>query len=153
MKKPFLIYIDGLKDGRKEPIKEEIPPAHLNIKEETLRFEKPISLEGEAYLTGKHLIVALQIQTESTLLCRICENWFPHPIVLQHFCHAEPLENISNGVYDYSKNVREELLVESPFYAECQNNCPRRKDLEPYLSSKKTHLDLEGSKGNCFFNP
>ena len=153
MKEFFFIYIDHLKDGKKEEIKGEVPAAHLHIEEKTLCFERPISLQGEAYLTGKHLILALQIQTESTLLCRICGKWFLYPIVLKNFYHAEPLETISNGVYDYSKQVREELLLEAPFYAECQNNCPGRKDLEPYLSSKKTYLDLEGSKGNHFFNP
>ena len=58
---------------------------------------------------------------------------------LDSFYHTEALKEIKGAVFDYSKALREALLLELPKFVECnQGKCSERETLAPYLRSRKT---------------
>ncbi len=133
------IYIDRLTNERVEKISTTIDSKFLAVNEAELHFDPSISVKGSAYLTKNHLIICLNADIRLSQPCKVCNALVSHKISLKNFYHAENLENISGGVYDYSQNLREALLLEIPAFVECNDGkCPDRRELEKYLIDKSS---------------
>lgn len=145
MDESFRIYIDRLREGQKQEIKEKIDPKFLNISDEEVKFENPVEVTGEAYIATDHLVVHLQASTEALVPCSICNAWVPVDIELEELYLTEPLTEIRSGIYSYEEPLREEILLEVPQFAECnQGQCDQRKDLEKYLRQPGKDEEEEG---------
>ena len=95
-----------------------------------------VVVNGEAYLTNEHLILHLNAVTCATMPCAICNALIETELKIDHFYHAEPLEEIRCAVFDYSVALREALLLELPRTVECNGgNCPDRTIISPYMRS------------------
>lgn len=130
----FKIYVEQLKGGYVEKIREVFSPDFLDIHEKELAFLDPIFVEGEAYLAEGSLVLRLQILTEATLPCKICNEPLKVPLRLNDFYQTEPLENIKSGVFSMKTLLREAILLDVPTFAECnQGKCPSRTELEKFL--------------------
>lgn len=128
------IYIDRLKGGHLESIQETVPQDFMDIHEKELSFIKPVSVSGSAYLVGQELILRLKVSTEILLPCAICNEPIEFPIVLNDFCHAVDIGELKSSVFDYSSELREAILLQTPQFAECHNgNCPERESLKKFL--------------------
>lgn len=141
MLKKLSIYIDRLRDGSKDGIQENISADILGT-DENVHFTSPISIYGEAYIAGDHLILSLGLKLDVTLLCIICNNWTPHSIHIKNFLHTEPLDKIKSGTYDYSSVIRDAIFLEIPTYFECNGNCPERAHLASHLTKKPKKNDM-----------
>lgn len=129
----FKIYIEQLREGREEKIHEKLPPDFLEIEEKGLVFNQLVELEGVAYLADRELILHWEIKTEAVLLCSICNDPVRVPLHIMNFYYSEPLAEIKSGVYNFKNLLRETILLEVPAFAECEGNCPKRKQFERYL--------------------
>lgn len=138
----FKIYIDRLKGGSTHQINTSFHPSFLEIDEKELQFRKPVTIQGEAYLTDDHLVIHLSAATIAEMPCAICNHTTQFPLAVHQFYHTEPLSEISSSVYDFSQVVREALLIELPRTIECNGNCPERESLTPYLR-KETRSDKD----------
>lgn len=133
----FEILIDRLKGGQTQKIEEAFHPGFLEADEPELRFVSKVQVKGEIYVTDTHLIIHLKAGTFITMPCAVCNKMIEHPLQVDNFYHAEPLEEIKSAVYNYSEALREALLIELPRTVECNTgNCPERATLEPYLRSE-----------------
>ncbi|GAB4186433.1 MAG: hypothetical protein Tsb0015_04210 [Simkaniaceae bacterium] len=149
----FKIYIDRLTKERMEKIAFSSDCSFLDIHEAELQFADPIDVKGEAYLTKEHLIIHLKIHTAASLLCKICNGPACKEIILDNFYHAEPLENIKRGIYDYSVKLREAVLLEVPAFLECNNgNCPQRTELKEYFTENTMQASKKESRHFPFKN-
>ena len=128
------IYVEQLKDGQKETFKGKISSDFLP-KEKDLFFEKEVSLSGEAYVAGDHLLIKLAAKAIAFIPCCICNEPTEVSLTLSDFYHAEPLEEISS-VFDFSELLRTDLLLQLPKFVECQGNCPERKNIKKYLKEE-----------------
>ncbi len=139
----FKIYVDRLKDGHTQSIKEQISPDFLEIQEKELKFPSPIEIEGKAYLADDHLVIQLYLTTKASMPCTICNQEYLFPIVIESFYHIEPISSIQGHIFDYTALLREEILLQLPPFVEChQGNCPERSTLEAFLRKKeKTPVD------------
>lgn len=133
-----LICIDRLKNGQTLKISESIDPAFLKIEEEELKFNFPVEVQGEAYVSEGELICRFKASTVAMMPCVICNQLIKIDLVLGAFYHAQPINEIPGAVFDYQDALREALLIEIPRYVECNaGKCPERSVIAPYMRSKK----------------
>ncbi len=132
----FKIYVEQLRDGHTEQISEVFSPAFLEVQEDNLRYVEDVSVRGEAYLADDDLILNVSIQTSAQLPCIICNEPVAVPIHIEGFYHAEPLANIKSGIFNYKDVLREDVILETPKFAECQGKCPQRKVMAKYFSKE-----------------
>lgn len=141
----FKIYIERLREGEKEELSFQCASTFLELEEEEVSAAEHVNVKIEAYLTESHLILRMSGKTKISLPCSICNELTEVVIEIQNLYHNVPLEEITNGIYDFSEALREGLLLELPLFAECnQGACPKREEIRPYLkkdSSKKNDDD------------
>jgi uncharacterized metal-binding protein YceD (DUF177 family) len=139
-----IIYLDQLKEDKKEKVDMTFSSTFLELEEEEIHFPEPLHISGEWYLTSTHLIIHLNIKGVATLPCSICNKPSFYPIELTGFYHAEPLENITSAIFDYKEIIREAILLEMPHFIECENgHCPERANMEKYLKKEKKKTSEE----------
>lgn len=138
----FKIRVESLKNGHTEQIEEEFTPEFIDVREEKLAFLDPVFVSGEAYLADSDLILHLDINTQATIPCSICNEPVKMPIELQGLYLSEPLEEIKTGVFSLVDPIREAIIIESPAFAECNDGrCPARKDFEKYIRKNESSED------------
>jgi uncharacterized metal-binding protein YceD (DUF177 family) len=135
----FKIFVDQLRHGRVEKIEEQIPPDFLDVNEEELAFNHPVQLKGEAYLAENELILHWDAETIATIPCSICNQPVQVKVRLTNFYHSEPLAEIKAGIYHFKSLLRESILLETPFFAECEGSCPKREEYNHYLKQSSNH--------------
>lgn len=141
----MVIYVDRLKEGKKEIFQGE---TSTNFLEDPDLFEKNLSLLGEAYVSGDHLILRLQAKTIAKLPCSICNELIP--VLVEIDCsHAEPLEEIRH-VFKFAPLLREDLFLQLPKFTECQGKCPKREEIQPFLKVPSQGTPLASSQGTQF---
>lgn len=133
----FKIYIDRLKDAHTQKIEGTFSPEIFGLEEAELQFHHPVSIQAEAYTTEEHLVINFSASTTATILCKICNEPTGVPISCKNTYVTIPLEEIKGAVYDFGNTLREEILIEVPHLAECnQGNCPARETLEKFFRSE-----------------
>lgn len=145
MEDAFKIYVDQLRNGSVETIHEVLSPAFLDVKEKNLKFEGDVIVDGEAYLADHDLILKLTIRAEATMPCSICSEPVRVPVEVIDMYHSEPYETIKSGIFIFKDVLREAIILETPQFAECNGDCPKRKDLAKYL--KKEPVDGQDDEG------
>ena len=145
MEEEFKIFIDQLKNGHTEEISESLSPEMMDIHEKDLKFYAPIDVDGKAYLAGSDMILHLNAYTCATMPCVICNKDVEVPIELKNLYHTTPIDEIKSGIYNFKEMLRENILLITPSFAECDNgDCPEREVLKKYLSEQKNESIEEG---------
>jgi len=133
----FKVYIDRLHSGKTQRVEALFSPGFLDVNEESLRFEKPIRVHGEAYIAEEDLVLHFSVTAEALMPCSICNEMTPIEISLPSFYEAVPLDEIKGAIYDFRECLREEILLQIPHTAECHGgSCPKRKEMAPYLKAE-----------------
>ena len=113
------IFIDRLEGGKVERFNEELSTDFLDC---DISFHESVTVKGKAYLAEDHLVIQLQVKVVASL-------------ELKDFYHTEELGNIRGAIYDMQTVLRETILLEIPSFIECHGNCPKRNELNKYLSN------------------
>jgi uncharacterized metal-binding protein YceD (DUF177 family) len=141
----FKIYFEQLRDGHEEKIHEKLDPGFLEIQEPDLAFDKPVQLDGVAYLAEHELVLHWDIETEVLLPCLICNESVRIPISIKNFYFSEPIEEIKTGIFNFKNLLRETILVEVPLFAECnEGKCPKRQEYNKYFKESSSLSSDEG---------
>lgn len=147
----FKIYVEQLKDGHTETIDEKFGSEFLDIKEEQLSFQDPVHVTGEAYLAEDSFILQLNVETIASIRCSICNEPVKVPIEIKNLYHVEPLSEIKTAIFNFKDVLRENILLETPRFAECmQGNCPQREQIKKYLKKPDAEDDAEDEKYHPF---
>lgn len=141
MDEAFKIYIDRLRGGEVERIEESVAPDFLEQNDSELAFDAPIEIQGEAYIAEQELVIHLDLTTTAKVPCSICSEKVEAPVEVNHFYHAEPLDQIKTAVFEMQELLREELLLAAPSIVECEGQCPKRKEIKQYLREDTEHRD------------
>jgi len=134
MEQDLNIYIDRLRDGHTETFAHKVSSDSIGLDDDELSFPNAISIEAEANIAGKELVLHVSISTDVALLCTICAKPLERKLELDGLYHVVPLEEVKQAVYNYGHWIRETILLEAPRYAECEGNCPERRLFEKYFS-------------------
>lgn len=135
VKSSFNIHLEQLKNGNHIAIDENVSPDFLDVNEKELSFKDDVSIQGETYLAGDSLILHLTLIAHGVLPCTICNQPVQTDINVVNLYHAEPVDEIKGGIFNFKDVVREAILLEVPSFAECEGQCPKRKELKKYLKS------------------
>lgn len=139
-----MIFIDRLEGGAVQKIDVLLASDFFEINESDLRFNSPVKIVGEAYITDDDLVLHFSASTIVQMTCSICNAWVPMTLAVKNFYHTEPLTGIAGGQFNFLSTVRESLLVELPKIAECNSgNCPQREAISPYLKKAASQDALE----------
>jgi uncharacterized metal-binding protein YceD (DUF177 family) len=133
----FKIFVEQLKDGRKEKIDFTVDPEFLDLHEAEIALPSPVKIEGEAYVTDAELILHLNVETTAIVPCAVCNKPTSIPLAAKEVYFTTPLDTLPSAIYDYTDVIRDELVLLIPQFVECggENQCPGRADLKKY--SKK----------------
>lgn len=129
----FKIYVEQLRDGHIEKIAGDIPSKRLELDDAELRFVDPIHLDGEAYLANDALVLNFNVNGQAEIPCTICNQPVSIEVQVDNFYHVEPLDEIKSGVYNFREILREDILLNTPQFAECDGDCPHREEVKKYL--------------------
>lgn len=133
----FKIYIDRLKRGKVASLDESLSSEFIDICDEDVLFVDPIVLKGKAYLTEENLILNFDAFVDVRIPCLVCNEMTLARLKVNHFYHTEEVANLSSGVFDFSKVLRDALLLEVPSMIECHGgHCPERELMAKYLKKK-----------------
>jgi uncharacterized metal-binding protein YceD (DUF177 family) len=131
----FKIFVDRLANGTREEIKLSAEPQFMDVSESELEFSHPVEVKGQAYVSDHSLFLHLSASTCAQLPCSICNQMTHIPLEISGFVHVESVAEIKGKVYDFSPVIREALLLELPYTAECSSGeCPEREVLKDYFS-------------------
>ncbi len=140
----FKIYVDRLRNGKREKLEESVPSDFLVVEGDEISFDETVELDGEAYLAEDHLVLHIDATVACQLPCSMCNEPVKAEIMVRGFYHVEPAEKIKSGVFDYSDSLREALLLEAPRFIQCNGgSCKSRKELSPYLRDQKKESGME----------
>lgn len=132
----FTVFVEELRHASSKQIDETVPADFLDVKEKDLAFKDPVTMQGEAYIAGDMLVLHLVIVAYGILPCTICNSPVKVEIKLDNLYHAEPLEQVKSGIFDFRNVVREAILLEAPPFAECDGKCSQRKEIKKYLAKE-----------------
>lgn len=142
----FKIYIDRLRDGKREELVTELDPSFLEVEETDLLFLEPVVVNGEAYTTDDSLVLHLDSDTCCQRACSICNEPVKVPLEVRGFYHIETFDQIKSGKFDYSFALREALLLEVPDFVECNEGaCKGRPEIERYLREPGESDRMDGN--------
>ncbi len=132
--------MESLSNGETQKISFQASPDFLDIQEKDLVFNAPVDIQGEVYLASQSLLLHLNAKTTAFMPCSVCNNPAPFPLVLENFYFTEEIENLPSP-FDFSEILREALLMELPFFVECnQGNCPERATAKKYLKEQQQEM-------------
>ena len=141
MSEPYLIHIANLENGVILKINTALSSTFLDVNEMDLRFGNDVKITGEAYLTDDDLVLHLSASTIAQMPCSVCNQMVSFPLAIKRYYHAEPLNAIKGTSFDFREILRESLLIELPKIIECNQNCPERANLTPFLRKKEVAPD------------
>jgi uncharacterized metal-binding protein YceD (DUF177 family) len=146
------IYVHRLKEGHKEKIQATLLASDLSIQDEQdLSFLSPITVSMEAYLAEEHLILHLDIDTQITLPCAICNEKFTIPLTIKNLYLSPSLAEMSGAIFDTAAEIREALLLQIPHFFECnKGKCPERQFVSPYLKKASPTASPHSDEGINF---
>jgi len=153
MEDAHLIYIDRLADDKVEKINCTLSPDFMDIHEKDLSFPEAISASGEVYVASDHLVIHLDVATSALVPCKTCNEPINKKVILTHVYHSVPITELRQPVFDLREVLRENILLESPSFAECENeSCPHRVQFAQYLhTDKKEQIETENDHSNYPF--
>lgn len=153
MDHPFKISLSRLQKEEKIALSERVEEDFLEVHERDLDYTDPIDLRGSIELAGSAVLIKFSLETTAKSPCIICGKPVKIGVNLNDVCHAEPLDNIPEEIFDYSAIIRDLILTETAPYAECLGSCPERESLSQYLKNdegtQRPFKDIDTTLGEC----
>lgn len=143
------LYIYRLKlPGEKEEIRYSLSPDMICEPGEEALFPHDILVSGSLErIDHEQWFLFLDVSTQLSLRCCVCEKEFLHPIQSIEISHLICFSDAKSGVFDCKDLIRQELLLESDHFQECdKNGCPERGNIIQFLK------DRQKDKGNSPFD-
>lgn len=140
----FRVDIGALSEESSYRFHDKISSDFLDIKEEELVFETPITISGEAYLANDHLVIHIQAELKASMPCSICNKSAALSIEIKNHYFTKELAEIKDHYFDFSDDLRQTILLEVPSFIECEDgSCPSRKELQKFYKKIKPEEDEE----------
>lgn len=97
------------------------PSSIMELEEEDVRFQHEVTYDLLAQIQGDALLVTGTLRTQATLRCSRCVTVFEQPLVVSHFVFHQELGG--EDFVDLTPNIREDIILELPQRALCQEGC------------------------------
>ncbi len=134
----YKIYVDQLNDGKIEHLSRVFPSEIMDINDQELIFNSEVKVTGEAYQSESSLVLHMDLSTIATVPCSVCNEPVDVSVIIKNIYHVVPILEIKGHIFDMRDVVRENILLGSPNFAECnEGNCKQRASLKKYLANSK----------------
>lgn len=135
------IYVDRLREGKKELLDWVLPPDFLHLPEkDEVSFAEDVKIKGEAYLAENEVVLHLDLLGHYEMPCSICNEKSRVLLHLPNFYASEAMDNIKGAIWEVGEILRQAMLLELPSYLEChEGHCPQRKTIEKYFIESEEH--------------
>ncbi|WP_348663111.1 hypothetical protein [Chlamydia vaughanii] len=133
------LYICRLKlPGEREDIQYSLNPQNIREVGEEELFSHPIEVSGSLErVDSEQWFLSLSVATQLGLRCCICDKSFLYSIKLIEISHLICHEDAKSGVFDCKDLIRQELLLESDHFQECdKEGCPERGNIVQFLKDR-----------------
>lgn len=109
------IPVDG------EQLQGDEPASIMELDESDVRFEGVIKYDLHAQIQGNALLVTGKLSTPATLRCSRCLKEFRQGVKVAQFVFHQELQG--EDFVDLTENIREDIILELPQRALCQESC------------------------------
>src|ERR1041384_1723307 len=97
------------------------PPSIMDLDEPDVHFKHDVAYDFLAQIQGDALLVTGTLRTPATLRCSRCLVIFEQPLVVSQFVFHQELQ--AEDFVDLTPNIREDIILELPQRALCQDDC------------------------------
>ena len=97
------------------------PPSIMDLDEPDVHFKHDVAYDFLAQIQGNALLVTGTLRTPATLRCSRCLVTFEQPLVVSQFVFHQELQ--AEDFVDLTPNIREDIILELPQRALCQDDC------------------------------
>lgn len=134
----FQILTERLKDGEEEELDEVLDPSFLDLAEkDELKVSSSIKVRGKVYRAQEWIIVDATVWVPVTMRCSMCNEPFSREIVLKRWVHEAEVPK--NGTLDLGDILREDILLEVPFFALCNGDtCHNKAEIQNFIHKEQT---------------
>ena len=140
----FKIYVDRLREGTEVEITDKFDVDFLQIDDKELKFVGPLLLTGSAYVAETELIINWCFKVKALLPCTICTELTEVKVEIANGYECIQLSEIKNGIFNFKSLLREAVLIEVPFFAECNGGmCAQRAEISKYLKENDSDTSLD----------
>lgn len=129
----FCINIDRLRKSGNLSLDAQVPPDFLFVEDSEIKFKEPVQVKGNIYVVDHKLVFHLDVSTLASVKCTICNSDTDIKIDVKDFYHIEEIAKLKSPIFNYSSILREEVLLEVPRFAECNDSCPEREFIKKYF--------------------
>lgn len=135
----FRIMSDGLKEGEELILDEKLDPSFLDLsKDDELKISSSVVIQGKVYRASDWIIVDAFVSVPITLRCAMCNEPFIRNIELKRWVHEE--EAPKNGILDLGESLREDILLEVPYFALCSGeSCQHITEIKQFIRKESPH--------------
>ncbi len=114
------VNVKRIPDGGEELHGEE-SAAVMELQEEDVAFEDPVRYSLHAQIQNNALLVTGTLTTPATLRCSRCLKLFRQPLRVAQFVFHQELTG--EDFVDLTANIREDIILELPQRALCEEAC------------------------------
>ena len=97
------------------------PPSIMDLHETDVTFDSDIEYDLYAQIQGSALLVTGKLRAPAKFICSRCLQKFPETVRVNAFVFHRELKG--EDFVDLTENLREDIILELPQRALCQQNC------------------------------
>jgi DUF177 domain-containing protein len=97
------------------------PPSIIDLDEPDVHFNREVTYDFLAQIQGNAVLVTGTLKTPAMLRCSRCLVVFEQPLVVGQFVFHQELHG--EDFVDLTPNIREDIILELPQRALCQEDC------------------------------
>jgi len=138
MSDTLCIQIDTLRCGDQIQLDEKVNASFLCLDEcDELKAVSEITVCGKFYRVDRWIGIDARVSVVFCLPCALCNESFECAIELPQWVHEEEIAQLSKGQWDVREPLREAILVEVPFFAQCGGSkCGNFGSIQQFVRSE-----------------
>ncbi len=133
------LCIDGALCGNEVVLDERVDPSFLQLSDhDELTAVSEVLVCGKAYRADSWMFINAKISVSFKLPCAVCNEPFEYTVDLSQWVHEEAVRELSGGSWDIEKPLREAILLEVPFFAQCgEGGCSNFDSVRKFIRSEE----------------
>jgi uncharacterized metal-binding protein YceD (DUF177 family) len=150
MPRGLRVRIDGSHSDCEVEFEERLPPKFLDLPHgDELSLVSDILVSGKAYRASEWIMIQANVTVSMHLPCSVCNEMCAFSVELMPWKRSVPASSVKDGMIDVSELLREDILLEVPFFVRCHGDTCRNADefRKYYVSEDKIPAD-DGEERN-----
>jgi len=133
------IQIDDALCGNEIVLDERVDSSLLQLSDhDELTAISEVLVCGKVYRADNWILVDARVSVSFSLPCAVCNEPFEYTVNLPKWVHEEVVRELSGGSWDIREPLREAILLEIPFFAQCgEGGCSNFDSVRKFIRSEE----------------